>query len=748
MYNWLNAYKNSGFVTKYAYFRGRPKLTFTFNGSPYFYGSGIFGVHMEPGYSSVNSGNGTPGFKPIRKAQIFQLPHVTVDYSKSETLTLTLPWVSTTDMSITNLTNVLGDTLYTLMFNPFNPITAIDSTAIPNPTILVNIYLELEDIELSYLNVQGPEEMKKDGIISGPIKGVSNLIKKHTPFPMYTTPYTDVADGIAKLLSKVGFGRQPVLDFNLIQRANNFQHTTEDGRTYAPTISNQLKQTKTIGNEELGFGTPNDMMIADICSRWGLVGQLTWSSTQAKGTSLAVIGVHPWKAYFDGVDNCFIPTPLSFIAACFAYARVDMEVKFEIIGTAFHKGVLLVSSIPNTSVVPTMNQLVNESRTAIVDIGNTREIIIPCPHTRNIPYIGSDQNYGGLISGLNSGGADPGKYITNLYVNVMSPLKVGLTANNQAIYINVYMRAVGTPDFQQPTMEWFNKTGGARVGHTQLGRVVIQGPLMSEEGPESDACYCGPGGDCMDLVNYSKASEIHPYVFGESYNSIKQLMNMLSPYLQFYTTAVGTVGVGQTTRFDIPGKPLPPHLNNATRGWSSTLPTMANAQQTFNFQNYLPLAYLAQKGGFIIGLHSQYYTNNLGTSYIPISTNDLTYKVRFARKSNVLSLSNILTNDGLASDSLINDVTGRQVLAFGDSQFFQFKIPDMSNLKFYPASNGTVSYGAGDADANAWYPCASVFIPQTDVGIGTTNTYRNIVVYTAAADDNTLYYFQCAPCIL
>lgn len=742
--NWLSTTKIQDLVsTKYTYFRGRPKLTFTFNGSPYFYGLGLAAVHADPGKSSLNGGNFKPAIVPLRKPQIYQLPHVTIDYSKSETLTLTLPWICTTDSALTSALADIGDTYYSLLFSPFNTIAAIDSTAIPNPTVLINVYMEMEECELSYMSAQGPKEMEENGVLSMPIKSVSNLIKKHSPFPMYTTPYTDVADGVAKLLSKVGFGRQPVMDFNLIQRANNFQHTTEDGRTYAPTVANQLKQCKTIGNEELGFGGGNDMVIAEICNRWGLIGQNPWSTTTAKGAYLARPLIRPWQAYVD-TDNAIIPTPLSFVAACFAFARCDMELRIEIIGTAFHKGVMLVTPMPINFAAQPLTTLINNSRSVLVDIGNTREVIIPIPYTRNTPYLASGLNAGGLINGM-AVTDDVDKYQCCVHIVVMSPLSVGITANNQSVYLNYYVRAVGTPDFQQPTMAWFNTTGGSRAGHTQPGRVVIQGPLV-EQGPESDVCYCGPGGDSTQITSYSKVKEMHPYVFGESFSSIKQLMNILSPYILTYTTSSGTAGLFQISRLDLMGKPLAPKLNNATSGWSATMPTTPNNQQTFNFQNYLPLAFTAQKGGFILGIWSPFYSDNADTrKMVKIDPDDQVYKVRFARMQNALAITNGITATAYATDAVV-DTTGRQVMSFGDSNLFQFKVPDMSNLKYYPASNGNVSYATSDVNSALFYPGVQVFVPQvTPASISLGNRFINI--YVAGADDNTLHHFQCAPCI-
>jgi hypothetical protein len=247
-------------------------------------------------------------------------------------------------------------------------------------------------------------------------------------------------------------------------------------------------------------------------------------------------------------------------------------------------------------------------------------------------------------------------------------------------------------------------------------------------------------------------------LFGENYNSIKQLMGILQP-LGFYWFD-NNFGPPKSGWQEITycAKPVPPLTDNASSVYGAIFDTSV-LQQNWTFGSYFPTAFLAQKGGFRVGIQHLNYLNKqvdvADDTWVPYNTTGInqdgerSLKVAFARSN-----TGIVEGDQYISEDAaykFNNILGGNYRWLNTtpraSEIIEWRVPDVNPFKFYSASNAFAPYSQGvhsPTEPELYFPVSLIYIPYQF----TTDPLRKYVsIHSATADDNSLFYFQFAPVI-
>lgn len=701
--SWMTHATISPLITRYARFRGCPKVTLVCNGSTYFFGKALLGVDHKI-KNAPNFAEQSFGGSLYSVHQLCQLPHLDVDYSKSESYSIKVPW-----MSPNPFINTVGPTssqnyvVHHLYLMGINTLACIDATVVA-PSMTFAVYISMEDIEFSIITAEGPDELKKDGLISAPLKSVSNLIKSVPSLPPNFTPYTDIADGLADVLSKVGLGKAPMLDVQPTTLISNPHFMNEDGRGAMHILANQTKQAKTLNVP--AFADEDDMLIEKICSKWFFFKKMEPTSAMSVGTQVGHLKLGP-SCTPSYSTNVYYPGPVNLVASMFDAWRGDFEVKIEIMGTTFHRGIL--SFTVDSSSGPTYSNALNKSRVYTLDISQERELIIQVPYRHQEPYL-SLTNHDAFDSE-----SELAPYITHAVVNcwITSPVSVGLGTGVQKVYVNYYVRTKNN-DFQRPTMTKYQIGYGIR----------FEGPVY-EEGPEP---FVG-----------SSTVALNNKIFGEKYSSLKQLSSMLCPYGFIVDTPSETKIAARRHPF----VPLPPQFSTLHENyypaayWWEPGDDLGFVNGTYT--TIIATAFFGQKGGYRYAIDNRFIHNGTNNMYHQAVRNvdiELLWGANAATSGYISTVSNIFTSTMFPNYD--------KVIADNEGGLSSFLVPDYHECEFRPANVLALDYTvAANADPNfnkymAWsykYPVLG----------GNDNM---ITVYVAAADDNVCFSWRFVPRVL
>lgn len=254
------------------------------------------------------------------------------------------------------------------------------------------------------------------------------------------------------------------------------------------------------------------LSLAFFASKPGLVGTITWATTDAAAAQLAVIPIAPTMCYTDG--SFYYPTPIAGYGLNFDRWSGSIKVRLKASSTPYHRGKLVVAYFPNvtTATAVTMDVLTSTVEHEVIDIssGLDREFLIRWSQPE--PYLTTDfYRWGDPISNVFCNGS--------LRVYVLDPLSA--TAPGASIDITVWFSGGDDLDFQVPTNSWNDyETRGDSV--PAPFDEVLPTPVAPRE-----------------FGAYKHDSRLAHQIFGERTASLRPLMHRYYPW-QFIAAATGT----------------------------------------------------------------------------------------------------------------------------------------------------------------------------------------------------------------
>lgn len=361
--------------------------------------------------------------------------------------------------------------------------------------------------------MKGVQAVESEGMARGTVtralglvSNVADLVADTVPSlaPISTT-VSWVSNALSGIASFFGWSK-PDLDTPplFVVPRNAHSMANMDGVSTAPSLA--LLHNNSVGCSSTMFGTDSDeMSFAFLKKHESFFYAGTWATNQATDVSLWNFAVVPanfvenWNlvrgAYTFTFQSC---SPMAFLARNFGYYRGSINVHFKVVKTEFHTGRLLFTYTPTMGFTASpSNANSTLSLREIIDLRGNSEFTI------TLPYL-FPQKYSKISDAMG-----------NFNVRVLNELECPETCSSTVDFL-VYVTAGDDFEFQAP--------GGTTAAFPENVFSPQMGDIVAPD-HSSNVVQDVVGDQKIPLNSLDCAAEC----FGESFSSIKQLINRYTP---------------------------------------------------------------------------------------------------------------------------------------------------------------------------------------------------------------------------
>lgn len=472
-------------IRKFRYLHGNLIVKVVVQGQPF--AAGQIVMSFTPRVFAPNFSTVTHVPLEFNRVNSKIVPHIIIDPSKSTTYEISLPCPNPTGFYDISQTTIHGS--YQCDIIIFNSL--ISGTAVV-PSLSICTYACLDKPIFGGLTLAADYmQTEKTSSLSSYMMRAANISENlgmHAPaLEPATTLFSSFTSTIGKALSFFGFAKSLTISQVTVpftRHADNYSQF--DGISNAISLSGT--QANSIGiSPSIGGGKMEEMSIAHITSIKGLVAQFSIPNSGAAGDYINGIWLCPATTWSQAAAQVSL-TPLAGVAACFDFWTGDIIVTVEVVASVFHRSTILVAWDPFTGTQPTFANAIATLQTTTISIsGNTTVDIL-------VPYV-QPEAYKDL----------PVSTVGNVYTTAQTNGRIHFfivnpTTSNGSVdplQFNVYLSSSNVK-FNASTTELLPK---AKL------------TLLADFSP-------------VTKVSFGKASNTahsHLKMFGESYESIKQL---------------------------------------------------------------------------------------------------------------------------------------------------------------------------------------------------------------------------------
>lgn len=720
--DWLQTSTVLNKVNNYSFFSGDLKVKVQLSASPFYYGMMIMSYRPLTGFKG-DTYYADPNNDWL--SIVTQRSHIKIDPDNGDTYEFTQPFLNEyNQVNIQNLSIFQG--LGNTRFDVLTPLRSANGVSTAGVT--VNVYCWVENVVLSGASAGYAAQSDEygEGCVSKPASWVANIAGRLSDMPIigpFATATKIGANAVSAIASMFGFTNVPVIDDTIPQHPESFPKlaTAEIG---FPVEKLTLDPKNELSIDPRIFGLPDgtdELSLIYISGRECWLATSTWSTADTVDTIKFSCLVHPMLSRSNTMTGATYihPTPLSFTAGAFRQWRGDIILTLRVIASKYHKGKLKISFDPTGNTAPGFNILTNANtsnivQTAILDIGENREVEFTIPYEQALQFLDTTGNYSDW-----STSSSPSLTTNRLSDNGTFTVRVQnlLTAPvaTSSVDIQVWIRG-------GPNMEFANPDD---IDFTHRGSYFA---------PQSEDYISIPINGKVTLGAVTQRTDNQYLVhFGEDIKSFRQLLHRYNKLMTDYATPSVVANTFQQVVKMVPRLPMTPGYSNL--GYHT-----ANKQgvgtTTYNFCEFTLLAYLAN--AYIGYRGSVNYTFNCGSNIPSKNVYIARYPgttASFTSNSTVVtSLSQLAraacTSAGCQGAAVTNQLTQSGI---------NVTCPMYVKEKFLPTDpfKGNTS-STVDKD---------YLRLQVDLPFPTTTMTDNVTVttYVAAGADFSLHYFLNAP---
>lgn len=717
-------------LDNYYLFKGNLKVKFVINASPFYYGALM--VSYVPLLQFVN-----PVISPLGKPDISysQLPRVYLYPSASQGATMLIPFVyhkKWLDIVSANEVQNMGS----LVFRVLDSLkTASSSTS----SINIKVYAWMEDAILSAPTVSlalqsGKIDEYGEGRVSKPASAISRAMGQLSNIPIigpFATATSMAAGTVSSIASLFGYTNVPVISdvHSYVPEPFPSLASTDIG-TPLTKLTLDSKNELSIDPKICGCDFGDEMLISNLVSRESYLDKFTWSASTSSDSLLYNIGISPTMVGVTPATSQSIlnGTPMWLVSRLFEYWRGDIEVRFKVICSQYHRGRLRFSWDPRGNISTTTDST-TEVYTKIVDIAESTDITIRIPYMQVTEYRQVNANIEERFSTspLSQSGFENGILTVRVLTELTSPVT---TAD---VSVLVFIRGCDNLEFSCPrTIDVYSTIS----------------PFTIQSG---DLLYDNEDEDISSIA--LKPSTVDPNINliynGESIKSLRTLIRRSS----FLRTAFITGGTGSSLIYQIRGGefarlPMFPGFDGS--GINSAIGPISGVAKPYNFCNYTPLTWLAQC--FLANRGSvHWHVNPLNPA--------LNSELRLARPGNNLAITTssyssnyggAVTNNEAARLSVWNSLTmiaGGVMTNNRTKSGVSASFPFYSNFKFRSHSPSYAVTGVSFDGSNV-DKCIFVEMLTPKTSIADNPEWNNgcgYNFYVGAGTDFTFVFFLAVP---
>lgn len=261
---------------------------------------------------------------------------------------------------------------------------------------------------------------------------------------------------------------------------------------------------------DIGFTEEDQLAFGALFPRPTLVAHAGWDVTDPILSPLVTVPVCPgycWNATTETVIKMH-PTVPGFVGLPFSHWRGSMKYKIVVSASAFHRGVLQISWIPNGSLYPN-DDVTNLTLNTLFDIAETNTKEIEIGFSREKPLL--ENRYFTDDSMIKPYGACNGYFSITPVTPLVSP--------NSGAVVSILVYAMGGDDleFQYPRDTFMYDNIGFPPGSIPISFGVVLEGVDLPEGTGNEV-------DCVALVPKPMVYPTAEILSGETVGSVRQLL--------------------------------------------------------------------------------------------------------------------------------------------------------------------------------------------------------------------------------
>lgn len=419
------------------------------NGNPFYYGRGIMFHNPMPNADSVSRLAAPPETADLVEQS--QRPHIFFDPTKSEGGELVLPFVW--PKAALDIPQAEWNAMGIVTLKSMNPLQHANGATDP---ITITLLAFASDVELNTPTSAVPLNLSPQGADEyGSVSFPAHLVAKaagaigDAPIIGKFARATEMMFGaISNIASIFGYSRPRAVPDQLVLA----RHFGELAVTNFPDTSLSLaldaKKELTVDPRVVGLAPIDEMSFLSIATRESYVGRFIWSETNATNDHLWSQAMTPFCGMLDG-DGDFHIAPMAMVAIPFEFWKGSIEVRLQVVCSAYHRGRLRIAWDPDYVTDPTT---FNVNYSTMLDISESSEITMRVGWGQSYDYLRT----GLLANGLNASGTAPPISARPTFANghlqvfVVNPLTSPSTSITD-IQINVFVKACEDFEVAGPT---------------------------------------------------------------------------------------------------------------------------------------------------------------------------------------------------------------------------------------------------------------------------------------------------------
>lgn len=516
------------------------------NGNGFFFGRAIAAYHPLYNYDFLST---HAALVPQDMTQTSQLPKVFINPTTSTGGEMVLPFLWHNDFlditdSVENARN-----LGTLFLRDFSTLKHAQSA---NDGVTITILAWCEDITLAVPTTKNayqlsPQSGKEDevdtankqGIVSGPATNMAKVGMALSKVPVigpYAMAASKVASGVAAGAKLLGYSRPALSSVEKLRPTPTGSLALGNVPDTIPKLALDEKQELTIDPRIAGISPNDPLLIRNIASRESYYTKFNWQRGDAAATCIFESYVNPvvWTTSGSG-DTIHLPA-CGAAALPFSNWTGRMKFRFQVVGSAFHRGRLRVVYDPNN--LPYQLDEYNVNYQQIIDVGDERDFTVEIGIGKAKTYINHLTPGVDAVPFVNGPTSDLDMLPTIGYkangvigVYVVNELSVPTTTTaNNNVEVNVFVSAgddfcVGIPDdaFQRYA---FKPQSGLEADFD--GQATPEGDM-----PEQESSY--------ELNQTTTHDDLNKVFMGESIVSFRPLLKRYTIHRRLPLTNVAGV---------------------------------------------------------------------------------------------------------------------------------------------------------------------------------------------------------------
>lgn len=350
------------------------------NGNPFYYGRAIMSyvpLHRIDVVSALRNTNGAD----IIEAS--QRPHIYVDPCKSEGGEIELPFVFPKPfMDIpTSDWRKMGK----MFLTSINPLQHANGGTEP---ITLTVFAYATNVQLNTPTSRVPFDLKPQGeygMISMPANTIANIAKRLSDAPVigkFAKATDIIASAVSGLAVLFGYSRPRMLpnDGALVRHFGEMAVT--DFADTSLSLALSAKKELTVDPSVVGLAPHDEMALVPLAMRESYISTFSWTENDAADTHLYSVDINPVLG--EKEDGEYHITPMSWTALPFTYWKGSIEVRIQIVASAYHRGRLRVVWDPDYVVD---GSIYNVNYSMLLDISESSEVVFKIGWGQNLDYL-------------------------------------------------------------------------------------------------------------------------------------------------------------------------------------------------------------------------------------------------------------------------------------------------------------------------------------------------------------------------